>query len=105
MAKYTIDNIPSQINFEIGTDMVARTLQNAKNLLMTHLCEIPYDRYRGFNTALYDLPITKVREALLPELDRIMMWEPDVTVVDAQCKLDDGNYPIIEVTLEINING
>jgi len=103
MALYQIDNLPGPINFEIGNDMILRTLQNAKNLLMTRMGEVPYDRYRGFNPALFDLPISKLKESLLPELDRIMLWEPDAEVTDADCKLDSDGSVIILVTLEINI--
>ena len=68
MAQYKIDNQPEPVNFEIGDDPVARTIQNCKNLLMTKMGEVPYDRYRGFDYALYHLPIDKMRSALLPEL-------------------------------------
>ena len=49
MAQYIITNIPEQIDFEIDNDDVGRTLQNAKNLLMTRMGEVPYDRLRGFD--------------------------------------------------------
>lgn len=103
MAQYKIDNLPAPINFEIGDDMIARTVQNAKNLLMAQMCEVPYDRYRGLDPALFDLPMAKLREKLLPELDRAMLWEPDVEVADADCELDEDGNVIIMVTLEINI--
>ncbi len=100
MAQYQIDNIASPINFQ-ESDALLRTLQNAKNLLMCHMGEVPYDRYRGFDPAIYDLPIESMRAELLPELDRCMLWEPDVEIVDAQATLlEDGNT-YIKVTLEI----
>ena len=77
MAQYQITNQPSPIDFECNDDIILRTIQNAKNLLMCKMGEIPYDRYRGFDPALYDLPIQDFQEALLPELDRVMLWEPD----------------------------
>ncbi len=104
MAQYQITNQPSPIDFECNDDIILRTIQNAKYLLMCKMGEIPYDRYRGFDPALYDLPIQDFQEALLPELDRVMLWEPDAEVVDASCELDkDGNI-IIYATIEIDID-
>ena len=104
MAQYQITNQPSPIDFECNDDIILRTIQNAKNLLMCKMGEIPYDRYRGFDPALYDLPIQDFQEALLPELDRVMLGEPDAEVVDASCELDkDGNI-IIYATIEIDID-
>lgn len=102
MALYQIDNIPAPIEFE-EKDLVKRTLQNAKNLLMCHMGEIPYDRYRGFDQTLFDLPIEEFNEELLPELDRVMMWEPDVEVVDAEAELLEDGSVYIKVILEIEI--
>lgn len=103
MAQYQIDNVASPIDFQ-EDDIIARTLQNAKNLLMCQMGEVPYDRYRGFDASLYDLPMQDFGNELLPELDRVMMWEPDVEVVDAEAKLmDDGSIyikAIIDVTID-----
>lgn len=94
MALYQIDNIPSPIDMQ-EKDLVKRTLQNAKNLLMCKKGEVPYDRSRGFNPALYDLPIQDLRRELMPELDRIMIWEPDISVVSAEATLlKDGSVYI-----------
>lgn len=102
MARYQIDNIPSPIDFQTN-DTVRRVLQNAKNLLMCRMGEVPYDRFRGFDPDIYDLPITTLENELLPELDRVMMWEPDVTVEDAEAKLlpDTGLY--IKVILNVRV--
>ena len=102
MATFFIDNLPAPINFECGKDIVLRTLQNAKNLLMTRMGEVPYDRLRGFNVMLYDLPIEQMREEVLPELDRVMLWEPDVEVESAECYLDGNGEVVIKVVLEMN---
>lgn len=104
MAQYQITNQPSPIDFECNDDIILRTIQNAKNLLMCKMGEIPYDRYRGFDPALYDLPIQDFQEALLPELDRVMLWEPDAEVVDASCELDKDDNIIIYATIEIDID-
>lgn len=102
MAKYQIDNIASPIDFQ-EDDIILRTLQNAKNLLMCRMGEVPYDRRRGFDPGLSELPITKLREELIPELDRIMAWEPDVEVADAEATLLDDGFAYIKVILEIDI--
>lgn len=103
MAQFQIDNSPAPINFQTD-DIVLRTLQNAKNLLMCRMGEVPYDRFRGFDHAVYDLPITRLKAELLPELDRIMMWEPDVEVVDAEVKLNSDGTTYIKVIIDITIN-
>lgn len=103
MAEYMIDNLAAPIDFQ-ESNLLKRTLQNAKNLLMCQMGEVPYDRSRGFNPALYDLTINDMREELLPELDRLMLYEPDVAVVDAQATLLPDSNVYIQCTLEININ-
>lgn len=103
MARYIIDNRPSPIDFE-GKGLIRRTVQNAKNLLMTRMGEVPYDRLRGFNPALFDLPMPRFRAALMPELDRVMLWEPDVEVADAECWLDENGQIVIRAELEIKLN-
>ena len=100
MAKYQIDNIASPIDFQ-ESDAIKRTLQNAKNLLMCHMGEVPYDRYRGFDPALFDLPIGELQSALLLELERVMMWEPNVEVLEAEATLLDGGGVYIKVILEL----
>ena len=102
MATYQIDNIPSQIDFK-PTDSVMRVLQNAKNLLMCKKGEVPYDRSRGFNPALYDLPIDELRRELMPELDRVMIWEPGVSVVSAEATILKDGSVYIKAILNVEI--
>ncbi|MBR0407698.1 MAG: hypothetical protein IJI53_06650 [Clostridia bacterium] len=103
MAQYQIDNIASPISFQ-EDDIILRTLQNAKNLLMCRMGEVPYDRYRGFDPALFDLPIDEFRVELLPELDRLMLWEPDVEVVDAEATLLENGDVYIKCIIEVAID-
>lgn len=100
MAQYQIDNMAYPINWE-EKDRIQRTLRNAKNLLMCRMGEIPYDRWRGFDNGLFDLPMEELREELLPELDRVMMWESDVEVVDAEATLLENGETYIRVTIEV----
>ena len=100
MAQYVIDNRPSAIDYQ-ESDMVRRTLQNAKNLLRCQKGVVPYDRYRGFDAALYDLPMEQLRDDLLPELDRVMLWEPDVEVVDAEATQQENGSIYISVVISL----
>lgn len=102
MALYQIDNVPAPIDFQ-ENDILNRTLQNAKNLLMCRMGEVPFDRYRGFDVSLYDLPIPSFNEEILPELDRLMIWEPDVKVKEAEGSMQEDGNIYIKVTLECNI--
>jgi len=104
MALYQIDNIPSPIDFETH-DPLRRTLQNAKNLLMCRMGEVPYSRSRGFDHGLFDLPIPELNEELLPELDVVMTLEPDVEVDDAEATLLPDGSTYIKVILDVNITG
>ncbi len=88
MAQYVIDNRPEEIPFEESGDRVSRIVRNAKNLLMTRMGEIPYDRLRGFDPALYDLPFDEFRAEVPKEVDRIMLWEPRLKVVSAEASMD-----------------
>lgn len=101
MAQFQIDNVASPIDFQ-GSNMLQRTLQNAKNLLMCRMGEVPYDRYRGFDVKLFELPIEQFNTELLPELDRLMTYEPDVEVVSAEGKLLENGQAYIRVVLEVN---
>ena len=103
MARYMIDNQPEPLSFETGDNIIARTVQNAKNLLMTQMGEVPYDRLRGFDPALYHLPIEDMRAALLPELDRVMMWEPDVNVVEATATINENGETLISCVIDVSI--
>ena len=100
MAQYIIDNVQSPIDFQ-ETDALKRTLQNAKNLLMCKMGEVPYDRLLGFNPALFDLPWEDMLDELLPELDRVMAAQNGISVEDAEAsRLEDGSA-YIRVTIEI----
>lgn len=102
MALYQIDNVAAPIAWE-ETDIVKRTLQNAKNLLMCKLGEVPYSRYRGIDPSLFDLPLPSMRMELLPELDRIMILEPDVEVMDAEATLLPSGDTYIKVIVNVGI--
>ena len=100
MAQYVVTDAPGAINFECDSDFTLRTLQNVRNLLLCRKGEVPFDRLRGLDPALYDMPLNEAEEALLPELDRVMLWEPDAEVVSAELEAD-GDRMIIRCVVEI----
>ena len=105
MAIYTIDNIASEIDFECNDDPVKRTIQNAKNLLMLRFGELPYGRLRGFDNAMYEMPMTELNgEPLMREIDRLLEWEPDAVAVDAQATLRSDGQVIISCDIEIDFD-
>ena len=103
MAQYEITNIPGSIDFECNHELLKRTIQNAKNLLMCRKGEVPFDRQRGFDPALFDLPLEEMQSRLLPELDRVMLWEPDAEVVEATAEVNKDGEIVITATLDIGI--
>lgn len=100
MAQYVVTDAPGAIDFECDSDFTLRTLQNVRNLLLCRKGEVPFDRLRGLDPALYDMPLNEAEEALLPELDRVMLWEPDAEVVSAELEAD-GDRMIIRCVVEI----
>ena len=103
-AQYRITNLPEPIDFEDVKDAERRAVQNAKNLLMIKMGEIPYDRQRGFDTRLYSLPLGELQGLLMEELDRVMLWEPFVEVVEATILRMEESLVVFEVTIEVSDN-
>lgn len=103
MAQYKINDIPGDINWECSDDYIMRTLQNAKNLIMCRLGEVPYQRNRGIDPAIYDMPPAESESYIYEEVRRVMAWEPDVTDVISATLIfkDDGNC-YIEAVVEID---
>ena len=103
LARYVINNRQEDVDFELGNEPVTRTVQNAKNLIMIRKGEVPYDRLRGFDTDLFHLPMDMLRTALLPEIDRVLLWEPCAEAVEAAAEMDENNEVIITVTIEVTV--
>lgn len=103
MALYEITNLPEPIDFECSGSLLGRTIQNAKNLLMCKRGEVPFDRQRGLDPALYDLPIAEAQERLMPELDRVMLWEPDVEVENGSIERDRSGRTIIRCVVKTQV--
>lgn len=101
MAKYTIDNRQAPIDFECNDDRTKRILQNCKNLIRCRMGEVPYDRRRGINPAIYDLGLDEANSQLMPEIDRVIMWEPNAKAVSAWAAFDENGDTVITVIVEI----
>lgn len=100
MAKYEITNEQEPIEFEVD-DERRRIIQNAQNLLRTRMGEVPFDRMRGFDSALFDLPAEEFRARLMPEVDRLLLWEPRVSAAQADFRLNENGETVIRVVIEI----
>ena len=101
--EFEITNQPGTVEFVPDADRVRRRAANAKNLLMTRRGEIPYDRARGFDASLYDLPIAKLREKLPAEMDRLMLWEPAASVRRCSAEELPGGGTLIRCVVDVKI--
>ena len=99
MARYVIDNRPAPIDF--GATGQARTVQNAKNLIMCHMGEVPYDRGRGFDPKRYHANMDVFRATLMEEIDRVLEWEPDATARSADAGMDENGEIVIRVEIDV----
>uniref|UniRef100_UPI004027D34E hypothetical protein n=1 Tax=Faecousia sp. TaxID=2952921 RepID=UPI004027D34E len=99
MAEYKIDTREEKILLACPDETV-RVLQNVKNLLLCRRGEVPYDRMRGLDPGLFELPLGEVQKILLPEIDRVLAWEPRAEAKSAVAELENGAL-VITVTVEV----
>ena len=92
MARYTITNLAEEIPFEVENG-AWRIVQNAKNLLMTRVGELPFDRLRGFDASLYNKPMDQFRAELPREVDRLLIWEPRAKMISAEASILEKQSP------------
>lgn len=78
-----------------------RILQNCKNLIRLRKGEIAYDRMRGLDPALFQLPFTEAQDRLLPELDRALAWENRAEVVSGTIYRDSEGETVVRCVVEI----
>lgn len=105
MALYEITSEEMPLDFEstMEKNMLERTIRNAKNLLMCRRGEVPFDRQRGLDTAIFDMPFDQANGLITQELDRVMLWEPDAEVAEAWLERDEKGETIVHCVLEIKI--
>ena len=101
MARYVIDNRPVPLTFDVGDDDTARTIMNAKNLIMTVRGEIPYNRLCGIDADIFDMPINEANDVLMEAVDEALEFEPDAEAVDAKAWLDINGEMVMEVTIDV----
>ncbi len=103
MALYEITSEDAPLDFEMtmASDMLKRTIQNCKNLLMCRKGEIPYDRLRGLDPAIFDLPYDEAEALIVQELDRAMLWEPDAEVNTGWLEINGDGETIVHCVIEI----
>lgn len=103
MAMYEITNEPAPLDFEctMVSNMVERTIRNAKNLITLRMGDVPYDRQRGLNPAIFDLPYDEAEAVIVQELDRCLLWEPDAEVVNGWLEIMEDGETVVHCVIEI----
>ena len=103
MAQYeiTTENLPLDFESTMENGMVERTIRNAKNLLMCRRGEIPSDQQRGLDTSIFDLPFHEAQALIVQELDRVMLWEPDVEVVEGWLEQNENGETVVHCIIEV----
>ncbi len=98
--RFFIDTRMAPVQFECETAQ-GRVLQNAKNLLTTRMGDVPYDRMRGLNPAVYDKPLPFVKAHIAEEIARVLAWEPDVRLIRVDIRQEkDGTVFVCEVEVK-----
>ena len=71
MALYEITSEPADLDFEctVISNIIDRTLRNVKNLISCRKGEVPFDRQRGLDPAIFDLPYFEANALIVRELD------------------------------------
>ena len=103
MALYEVNTLDLPLDFEctMESDVLERTIRNAKNLLMCRRGEIPFDRQRGLDPAIFDMPFSEAQRLITAECDRVMLWEPDVEVDSAWLERDDDGETIVHCIIQV----
>lgn len=101
MVLYIVTNEQEPINFRPESE-IERVLQNVKNLLRCKMGEVPFDRGRGYDPTIMDVPRTEVDGPMLREIDRVLQWEPRVRMVRTETEALEDGETLIRVTLDVN---
>lgn len=103
MAQYeiTTEDLPLDFESTMENGATERTIRNAKNLLMCRRGEIPTDRQRGLDNAIFDIPFFEAQAIITQELDRVMLWEPDVEVVEGWLEINKNGETVVHCIIEV----
>ena len=105
MKKFIMDTSYAPINWEPKT-IEERIAQNAKNLLMLRMGEVPYDRRRGLNRDVEHKPLKYVQDNITLEIGRVLGFEPDARVIRAEANhTPEGLRIVCEVEVDENPTG
>ncbi len=97
---YTMDTTHAPINWEPKT-IGERIAQNAKNLLMMRMGEVPYDRMRGVNRNMEHKPLSFVQNRIMAEIGRVLRYEPNVRLLRAEVnQTPEGLRVVCEVEVD-----
>ena len=104
MAVYEITNEARAVDFECGNNTtLARALQHGRNLLRLRRGELPFDRKRGFDWRLFDLPLADIQAPLNRELARLMQYEPDLTLVRGWVERTENGETVIHALVSCRL--
>lgn len=100
MARYLVTTKDDTIEWEGAREGLNRVLQNAKNLLLCRMGEIPFDRFRGLDVAISELPLADLEKALMIEVDRALSYEDECEAVEARAVPQTDGTVYFEVVIE-----
>lgn len=105
MALYeiTTEQLPLDFECTMANNIIERTIRNVKNLMMIRKGEIPFDRQRGLDPSVFDIPIMQAQAIIVAELDRVMLWEPDAEVYEGWIDINSNGETVVHCVVEIKI--
>jgi len=101
LAEYVISTSNPVLNWTATGN--ERIVQNVLNLIRTFRYSVGYDRTRGINPAVVDMPLNEAVMVYTAEIYRVVeLYEPRATVTSVSFSgLDDDGNMDFEVAIEI----
>lgn len=99
---YEIDtSLPSSLNWNATED--ERVIQNIRNLISTWRYEVAYDRTKGLNPKILDMPAGAAQALYISEIYRLIQtYEPGVKVKNVKLiAINPDGQIIVKVVVEI----
>jgi len=100
--EYTIDtSIQTPLNWNASGD--ERIVQNVLNLLRTFRYDVGYDRTRGIDPRVLDMPLKKAQAVYISEVYRVIdLYEPRASVKSVKFSgIDEEEGMQFQVVIEI----
>lgn len=99
---YEIDtSLPAELNWNAAGD--ERVIQNIRNLISTWRYEVAYDRTKGLNPKILDMPADSAQALYISEIYRLVeTYEPSARIEDVKLLaiIPDGQIEV-KVVVEI----